>query len=168
MKRLSFVIGIVAFIGLEPILHAQNSLASEFLKKKEAINLLIKNQFLDEINNEFEFILTSDQNKTDTVLLKLVAVEGILNETKLIKINKNNILEYKNKNILFQRLVFYIPFENKEISATFNIGNECCYSLNDFSRILVKSNCDYQLFLTSFDYRGNILWCGKTLKFNLN
>lgn len=168
MKKISFVIGIIIFIGLEPILHAQNSLASEFLKKKEAINILIKNQFLDEIDNEFEFILTSDQDKTDTILLKLVAVEGILNETKLIKINKDNISEYRNKNILFQRLVFYIPFENKEISATFNIGNECCYSLNDFSRILVKSNCDYQLFLTSSDYRGNILWCGKTLKFNLN
>ena len=166
MKRLIYVMGLFVSIALNCNSQTNNGLTSFIEKRKEVLSDVIKLEFLNELGTDFEFILSEAPDKIDTVVVKLIKIEGS-RDGKFLSINESS--NAKNlSGIQFIRVIFLCPQNNKELTALFNIGSEAFYKLNDFSRIIVKNNDQYQLFLTTYDYSGNILWCGRKLQFNIN
>ena len=130
----------------------------------EIVHNSINKSFLREIGNIFEVVMYNS-DIVDTIKLELIKIEGIDLNNKFYVITNKNII---NESIQYNRLIFKEINTNIEIVTILNIGNKDFYELNDFSRILIRNGNCQQLFLTTYDYKANVLYCGKTLKFNLN
>lgn len=161
MKKIILVFTMFICLGINIIPQTNN-----FQKKNvEIIHNTISKSFLNEIGNTFEILLYNN-NDIDTVNLTLYKVEGVDTNNKFYTITNKEYIN--NQSIIYNRLIFKEINKNTEIVAILNIGNKDWYEFNDFSRIIVKSQNHQQLFLTTYDYKANVLFCGKTLKFNLN